>query len=235
MGRNLLAADVDVRGVIALRIYDILAGKDLFKHTFPQGTILMQSEDPRLAGVIEPGGVVKGIDVTTQKEVLNAKLQDPKHAPTDPRSIHLLADPDYLFGAVNGKLDRNLVGPGDVGPNYRLGQGLRSVPVNGYVYAFERSTGKTRWFDEVHNQHLVITQFEEMPCLFFTARYQKWTGMGAFRNLVNVTTAWAVAKHNGKMWWMPDNADKSVDQNLYFYGLTMDHRTGKVELIGDSK
>jgi len=52
MGRNLLAADVDVRGVITLRIYDILEGKDKFKHTFPQGTVMMQSEDSRLAGVM---------------------------------------------------------------------------------------------------------------------------------------------------------------------------------------
>ena len=99
--------------------------------------------------MVEPGGVV-GSTTCTQKEVLNAELgkpHDPKtinHAKdaADARSIHLLSDPDYLFVAVNGKLDNNVVGPGDVAPNFRAGQGLRSVPVNGLVYCYDRASGK---------------------------------------------------------------------------------------------
>lgn len=242
MGRHLLAADVSVKGVITLKIYDILAGKNLFEKEFPQGSVQMQSEDPRLAGVVEPDGTCRVYDVMTQKEVLATNLRsqhDDKainHAKPamEARSIHLLSDPDYLFVAINGKLDNNAVGPGDVGPNYRAGQGLRSVPVNGNVYCFDRSTAKRRWYAEAPNQHLIVTQFEELPVLFFSSRYQELTGQ--FRNPVQVTKGFALGKHNGKVWWMPkDNEKMNLEQGLYFHSITMDHRTGKVELIGDSK
>jgi len=198
----------------------------------------MQSEDPRLAGVVEPGGVVRVYDVGTQKEVLNVKMDDPAHAKqaAEARSIHLLSDPDYLFVAINGKVDSNLVGPGDVLANFRPGQGMRSVPVNGYVYCFDRASAKRRWYYEAPNQHLIVTQFEELPCLIFSARYQEWTGANPFRNLIPVTKGYAIGKHNGKVWWMPkDNEKQNLEQGLFFHSVTMDHRTGKVELIGDSK
>jgi hypothetical protein len=246
MGKNLLVADVDGKGVITLRIYDILTGKDGYRQTFPNGSVLMQSEDARLAGVVAPpekegeGKVVRVVDVVTQREVVSLKLDDPKHG-ADPASVHLLGDADYLFVAFNGRADpnNNKVGPGGVGPNYRLGQGMRSVPVNGEVYCFDRASGKRKWFKEdAHNQHLILTSFEEVPCLFLTSRYQEWQGENQFRRLVPVAKAYAIFKHNGKIWWAPNTARDNqfdVDQNLYFHSISMDHRTGRVELTGDSK
>ena len=60
-------------------------------------------------------------------------------------------------------------------PNFRPA-GLRSVPVNGRCTASTARRASCSWYNEVENQHLILTQFEELPMLFFTARYQKWIG-----------------------------------------------------------
>ncbi len=232
MGRHILSSRTDTKGVLTLRIYDVLDGKDVWKQEFPSGSVVMQSEDPRLTGIVEPSGMVRVIDVQTQKEVLNAKLADPKHV-NKPRSIHLLSDPDYLFVAVNGPVDPSKVN-GDVLPNLNNGAGLRSIPVNGEVYAFDRKTGQVRWYNQVENQQLVVSQFEDLPLLFFTARYTEFLGnpaVGGFRQPVQVAKARAYAKHNGKLWYIPQPTD-NLPSNMYFHDLVMDHRTGKVEVTG---
>jgi outer membrane protein assembly factor BamB len=228
IGRNILASNVDPRGARTLRIYDVLAGKDLWRQTFAPGSVLLQSEDPRLAGVADPAtGAVKVIDVQTQKEVLSAKA-DPKHL-EKAQGVSLLSDPDYLYLAVNGPADPDLVPwAGGLQSNLMSGAGLRSIPVNGMVYSFNRKTGKIQWYNPVKNQHLVLSQFEDLPCLLFAARYQQWVGQPPARSQMNVVAARAIAKHNGKMWYDQPN----VPYNMYFHAIEMDHRTGKVDFTG---
>jgi len=232
MGRHILATNVDLKNVLTMRVYDVLEGKDVWRKEFPQGSIVMQSEDPRLVGVVEPAGVIRVLDVQTQKEVLLTKLADPKHA-NNPRSVHLLSDPDYLFVAFNGQLDNTKIN-GEFNPNLVASAGLRSVPVNGWVYAFNRKTGKTLWHNEVDHQHLVISQFEDLPLLFFTASFQQWLGPpGGNRSIQNTTAARAIAKHNGKLWYLLEGTGTSTAlYGMNFHDLKMDHRTGKVEMTG---
>jgi hypothetical protein len=130
--------------------------------------------------------------------------------------------------AINGQLDNTKIN-GDFRPNVVAGAGLRSVPVNGQLYAFDRKDGSLKWYNPVENEHLVLAHFEDLPLLFFTASYQKWTGaVGGFRNVIPVTTAQAIAKHNGKLWYKEDN----VPANMNFHDVQMDHRTGKVVVTG---
>jgi hypothetical protein len=227
MGRHILSTSVDAKNVLTMRVYDVLEGKDVWKKEFPQGSIVMESEDPRLAGVVEPAGIVRVLDVQTQKEVLTAQLVDPKHI-SSPRSVHLLADPDSLFVAVNGQLDNNKINQ-DFYPSLQPGLGLRSIPVNGYLYAFDRKDGSLKWYNLVEHEHLVLSQFEDLPVLFFTSRYAKWVGNLPFRNVVNVTTARAMAKHTGKLCYLPD---PDLPYGMNFHDVKMDHRSGKVEVTG---
>jgi outer membrane protein assembly factor BamB len=229
LGRNILASENDPKKQsVDLRIYDVLQGKDLWKQSFPANSVVLQSEDPRLAGVIEPGGLVRVIDVQTQKEVLNAPLSDPKHA-AGAASVTLVSDEDYLYLAINGPVDPNLVPwGGGIQSNLMANAGLRSVPVNGMVYSFARKTGKVHWYNPVQNQHMVLSMFDELPMVIFTSRYQQWVGNPPARSAMQVCRGRAFAKHNGKMWW----SDENVPVNMYFHALSMDHRTGKVELTG---
>jgi outer membrane protein assembly factor BamB len=228
LGRNILASSADAKGGLTLRIYDVLQGKNLWMQKFPKDSVLMQSEDPRLVGVAEPTGAIRVVDVLTQKEVLNGMLEDKNHI-AKAQGITLVSDPDAFYVAINGPVDPNLVPwGGGVQSNLMTNAGLRSTPVNGEVYSFNRKDGKVKWHMPVKNQHMVLSQFEDLPMLLFTSRYQEWVGGGVGRNAQQKTTAMAWAKHNGKMWY--DN--QSVPPNMYFYSLEMDHRSGKVELTG---
>ncbi|MFO0843947.1 MAG: PQQ-binding-like beta-propeller repeat protein [Gemmataceae bacterium] len=232
-GRNVLTAQHDPKNQLVVRLYDVIKGQDLWKQTFPAGTIQLTSEDPRLAGVAEPDGTVRVTDIATGKELLNTKLADPKHL-AGAREVYLAADPDYFFVAVNGPADANqpawAQGPQ---PNVQVTSGLRSVPVNGMVYCFNRQTGQRNWYNPVENQQMILTQFDELPVVLFTARYQVISGgpgggRGGAVTAGMRNVAQAVAKHNGKLWY--DNP--TVPGDMYFDTLTMDHRTGKVEFAG---
>jgi outer membrane protein assembly factor BamB len=229
-GRHILTAQPDPKNQLVVRLYDVVKGQDVWKQTFPAGTVQLTSEDPRLAGVAEPNGTVRVTDIATGQEVLNTTLADPKHL-AGARAIHLLADPDYLFLAVNGPADPNLPAWANATqPNVLLSSGLRSVPVNGMVYCFDRKTGKRNWYNPVENQQLVLSQFEELPMVLFTSRVQTVvTGAGRGGQTAGMRhAAQAIAKHNGKLWY--DN-DK-LPSDMYFDTLTMDPRTGKVEFAG---
>lgn len=228
-GRNILTSELDAKNALTLRLYDILQGKDVWKQKYAMGSILLNSEDPRLAGVAEPDGTIRVYDVRTQKEVFTTKLVDSKHM-DKAQAIHLVADPDFVFLAINGPNDPNIVPVnqgGGLQPNVLPASGLRSVPVNGMVYAFDRSTGNMRWYNPVENQQMIISQFDELPMLLFSARYVH-LGPPPNRFQQSLLKARAIAKHNGKMWY--DNG--MLPQNMFFHALTMDHRTGKVEFTG---
>jgi outer membrane protein assembly factor BamB/tetratricopeptide (TPR) repeat protein len=228
LGRNILVADTDDKtNALTLRIYDVLAGKDLWREKFGPGAVLLRSEDPRLAGAVEKNGQVRVVDLVTQKEVLNAKM-DPAHL-NKAQEVHLVADKDFVYLAVNGPPDPNLVPwGGGLQSNLQPGVGLRSVPVSGQVYCFHRATGKLNWHEEAINQMMVVSQFEDMPVVLFTARYMKWVGALPARTQTNVATGLAREKRTGKLVW----ESESVPSGMYFHALNLDTRGKKAELIG---
>ncbi len=224
---------------MSLRIYDVLQGKDLWKQSFPANSIVLQSEDPRLAGVVEPNGTVRIIDVQTQKEVLNKPLATPKHI-AGAQSVTLVSDQDAFYLAINGPADPNIVqmpvwvaggivrNEGGAQSNLMANSGLRSVPVNGMLYSFDRKTGDKNWYNPVRNQYLVVSMFDELPIVILTTRYMRFTGNGPARGQEQVCEGRATLKRTGLLCWDDDR----VPWGMYFHALSMDHRTGKVELTG---
>lgn len=225
-GRTLLTSSLDAKNALTLRLVDLFDGKDLWRQTYPAGTLILNSEDARLGGVIEPDGSVHVIDLLERKEVLTTKINPRDLAGA--LAVHLLADQDAFYLAVNGPADPN-IGPfqGGVQPNVQPGSGLRSIPVNGEVYAFNRATGKLQWQNEVKNQHLILSLFDELPVVLFTARYQ-YQNPPPIRQWVMKHTATAIAKRSGKRWYDAEN----LPQGMFFHTLSMDHRTGKIEFTG---
>jgi outer membrane protein assembly factor BamB len=233
VGRNILAVETDVRtNTPTLRLYDVLAGKDLWRQKFSPGAFVLKSEDPNLAGVVERGGVVRVLDVRTQKEVLNARLDtkpganDGANFVKDGATVSLVSDPDFLYVAINNPVDAKLA-PWGVNPN--LTAGLRSLPVNGRLYAFRRGAATRFWYTEAVNQFLLLTQFEELPVVVLTSRYQKGANNPFMRQIQQVVEAFVLVKHNGKVCY--DNVP-NVPPGTIFGALSMDQRTGKVELSG---
>src|SRR5262249_17319217 len=143
VGRNLLLRENESAGGMSLRLYDALTGKDLWKKSFAANSVDIKSDDPNLIGAVEPGndGKVTVIDLRTRKDVLVTRL-----APKDLEKVQdfrLLADASHFYLIVNKQPDpqRNQMG----GFWANVSNGIRSVPVNGKIFAYFRNTGKLDW------------------------------------------------------------------------------------------
>ncbi|MFL5244478.1 MAG: PQQ-binding-like beta-propeller repeat protein [Gemmataceae bacterium] len=225
-GRHFLLSDQAASGT-TLRLYDVLTGKDAWKKDFPPGSVVLRTEDRDLAGVADPNGKITVIDLKSKREVLKAQMA-PKHL-AKVNEIHLLQDSKYYYVACNAPQDPNVNPGGATMPNIQPGTGLRSIAVNGEVYAFQKTTGKVHWHTEVPQQMLLVDQFQELPLLIFTARNQRMMGpkgAGFWGQIVAVT---AIDKRSGKRIY--DKNDMDGNNTQQFYALTSDIRTGKIELV----
>jgi outer membrane protein assembly factor BamB len=219
-GRKILASETE-KGKLVVRVYDPRTGKDDWRKEFAANSTLLRSEEPNLAGVVEPDGKLTVVDLTTQKQVLGSTL-DPKHI-EKVQGITLLGDRERFYVAINGPVDQNIMNwGGGIMPNLMPNSGYRLVPVNGAVYAFDRRTEKLTWRALAENQMLVLSHFAEVPVLLFTSRYTANVG-GRFLQEVGVR---AIAKHNGKLVY-----DEKLNQNTQqFHTLKVDPEAGVIEL-----
>jgi hypothetical protein len=178
--------------------------------------------------VAESDGTVHVVDLATQKEIpFKDKVQ--KEHLDKAQGVYLVSDGDCLYLAINGPNDPNVLPwNGGLQSNLMPGSGMRSVPVNGEVYSFKRETGKMHWHYRVENQHLVLTHFDEMPIVLFTARYTAWVGAGGARTNIQKFTALARDKRTGKLVYDRD----SLPVNMYFHSLALNPQAGKTELTG---
>jgi outer membrane protein assembly factor BamB len=223
-GRQLLLQEAGPGGGVVLRLYDVRDGKDVWRHAFAPGAAVLRSEDPDLAGVAEPDGAVHVFDLRTLKEVLRAKLDDPKDL-DKVQSVQLLSDGRQFYVACNGPVDPAVLPLGGVQTNLMPATGLRAVPVNGAVYAF-RPDGKRVWRNKVANQMVVLERFDDLPVMLFTARYQRWM-RGAVRNIEVVAPVLSIDKRTGKLLYNNENIPSGVN----FHALNVDAARGRIEFV----
>lgn len=223
LGRLILVHD-PTPAASTLRLYDPLAGKELWARKFKANSIMLKSEETDLAGVIEPDGQVTVVNLKTYKDELKASV-DPA-AVANAKSIHLLQDSQLFYMAVNGPVDPNnpVQGPWSA---FLPGSGVRALPVNGRFYAFQKGTGELHWHSDLAHQMLLLDHARDLPFLLFATRYQKM-GAGGFRGWQMQTGAVvSIEKRTGKRLY--DNPEL---QNLQFYALNVDQRSGRIELLG---
>jgi len=108
--------------------------------------------------------------------------------------------------------------------------GLRSLPVNGPVYALNRTSGKLEWIcDFLPHQNLLLEQVEDLPMIFFTTAYSKLGPNGNFER--NATKVTAIDKRTGKLLY-----DKEFMQQGLFQTVRTDPQNGAIDLLrGDLK
>jgi outer membrane protein assembly factor BamB len=241
LGRNILVAETDVKNVLKMRIYDVLTGRTPWEQKFAPGSVQLRSEDPNLAGAVEPDGTVRIVDLRSTKEVMKGKMRWGKMSPKElssAKGVYLVSDPTAVYIAVNGPNDPNVGGgpPGWVGvpgtstvqPMLSAGYGLRALPVNGDVYAFNRASGKLLWVNEYASSTMTLTHFEDMPAIVFTARYQKRLAGGPGFNVQQYSAIQAVHKRTGKALLHKEDGNLGV---VNFHAVQMDPRTGKFEFL----
>lgn len=222
-GRLLLAGQE--KGLI-VRLYDVRTGKDVWQRSFAAGSRPVRSEDESFAAVLGPDGRVTVMDAVSGKELTVLPL-DPAHV-ADSRDLRLLADALQFYVATDTPPAADEYAGGIVQPNLLPGSGLRSLPVNGWLYAFRRDNGKVAWRTEVEPQHLLLTEFRALPVLILTARGQKLTGSVSNRSSVPFVTATVIDRRTGKVVYQPQGTAAAP----YFHALYRDAKGGLIELAG---
>ena len=168
VGRNLLISDIPVpEGTRVLRLYDPLTATDVWKKELPAKSVLLKTINPELTGYLAINGHFEVIDTrtgattfvgTVDPDRVNVHMNGPAGNMLVTTPI-LLADAErfYLF------LNRTSGLPTD-NSHYSY---VRTIPVNGAVYGFDRTTGKRLWFTDrlFENQYLYTERFEELPCM----------------------------------------------------------------------
>lgn len=218
-GRQLVLAD-NVEGKTRLRLFDPATGKDLWQHDFSAKAFVLHSEDPDLAGVVEPdnGGAVTVFDLRIQQKVLFARVEPRDLEKVE--AIHLLHDAERYYLACYA--------PPDAAANFARGPllGLAGAPavlINGALYAFDRATGKKLWATPVAHQLLVRKDFAESPVLLCVARYVKLPGAGARQT----TLVQTFDKRTGQPIF-----EQEFPNAAQFHTLRVRPAAGRLELLG---
>src|SRR5262249_32365956 len=150
---RLLVSEGEAASGVTLRLYDILAGKNVWQKKLPPHAVLLRVEDNELAGIVEPSGKVTVTDLRTQQDVLHATLDVSKY-PEHLEKVNdglLLQDRGYFYVVLNKPSEQAAKqGPW---PNV---MNLRAEKVNGWVYSFARGSGEFKWFYHAADQMILL-------------------------------------------------------------------------------
>jgi outer membrane protein assembly factor BamB len=244
-GGRILAADPGKDGV-TLRLYDIVAGKDVWAKSFKAGSVVLKTEDPGLTGVIGPQGELTVLDADTGRQLLAASVVHGRIAASDLKELKdplLLADAERFYVCLNQPVEATRVAAGRLHNNFN--NAVRCDTVNGWVVALHRKAGGRQAGDRtitwkagdlawhshtpVTNQLVVLEQFDELPVLLFTARYPEMINGGAGGSRWQSMTQ-SIHKRTGK-WVYHPGAEASNGSPQYF-AYDVDSRAGTISLIG---
>ncbi|MCS7045442.1 MAG: PQQ-binding-like beta-propeller repeat protein [Gemmataceae bacterium] len=245
IGRQILAA-IPGKDQLRLRLYDILSGKDVWSRTFTGPVSVLKTEDPTLTGVIDSAtGKVMVLESATGKELLSSNVVQHRITLDDLKNLQsplLLADRERFYVMLNQAIDTNKVGGGVLHNNFN--NGLRCLPVNGWVVAFHRRDGKTRsgteykagelaWHSskKIENQMLVMEQFDLLPVLVFSVRYSEMLA-GDLQGGRWVTHTLSLHKAHGKLVYDSGSQPTNGAVSAHFDALLIDLKTGTFNLTG---
>jgi len=229
IGRNLLVREEEGRdGELRLHLYDVQSGTDVWTRSFGKHARPLHSDEPEITGVVEPGGDGRVTVLNTRdgRELLAAKVDMPAD-PDKIQSIYLLRDADQFY--VVFYLTPNVPANVQMMPQSNV-QWLRSKPVNGKIYAFDRQTGKFRWNVDIKNQWMILTEFEELPVMLLTSSYSKqpFGGVGV-RGQSRWCLITSIDKHTGKRL-----ANEEVASFNPWHTLISNRAAGTVDLISNT-
>ena len=243
-GRQILAAHANA-GQYTVRLYDILSGKDVWSKNYPAGSLVMHSEDANITGVVEPNGKCSVLDAHTGKELLTSNVAQYRIAPQDLnglKDVLLMEDAERYYIALNRPVDAGKIVQGVLQNNFN--NGTRCLPVNGWFLALHKTDGKRNingreiawkkgdmaWHSQtpIKNQMLIVEQFEHLPIILFTTRYNEVLVNGGNR-WMSVTQS--LQKANGM--WAYDRASNS-NGSPWFSALQVDTTARTINLIGAS-
>lgn len=247
MGRRILAAVPSKEGT-TLRLYDIPTAKDVWSKAFEGKISVLKSEDESYTGVVETStGKVVVLDSASGKELMTGSAAQYRITVDDLKSLKdplLLADRDRFYVVLNHAIDGGKVGGGVLHNNFN--NGVRCTPVNGWIAAFHRKPGKTpagaefkagdmAWHSSkrIENQMMILEQFDLLPVMLFSVRYNELIGGAAQGNTGR--WIWASAslhKAHGKLVYDSGNRQSPNLNNAQFDAFNLDLKAGTINMIG---
>jgi len=143
---------------LSIRVSDLLNGEELYNHEFPNASRVSVME-PNGIAIYEPTGKFRVIDVRTGAVTMEHDLEPL----ADVDSISTLKSGDNLFLMISRQPDQQ---------HKPLAQQPDFPMVDGFVYAFDQTTGKPLWPAPaiVRNRGIVLSQPREIPLLVFADR-----------------------------------------------------------------
>jgi outer membrane protein assembly factor BamB len=230
LGRCLLLSEGEGGAELTLRLHDVHTGKDLWKKSFPRQSMLLQSADPNLVGVVQPDGMVNILDLPALREQNPGNPAPLTQVKVERRQVeglltgYLLRDRHQYYVALQGPPDPlNLVSDGPY-PNFT--PDMNYVPINGTLYSFDRATGGRRWAVTLQYQALLLEQFEDLPVLLFSAFTNRQADAMGRQNTVYVTCS--MDKRTGKTCYLRE----TMGTVEWFHTLLVDPHAGTIDLIG---
>jgi outer membrane protein assembly factor BamB len=223
-GGRLLVSENAAGGGTQIRLYDIITGKDVWKKSLPASSVVLGADSGDLTGFVEPTGDLTVIDLHTLREAMHAHV-DPAHL-KDVNEGWLLEDGNQIYVALNRKGDDG----GGLPPGYSTNfSGMRTMRVNGTVYAFHRDTGKRNWYYHAVNQRLLVEQFQELPMLVFSAHFSR--PANAAGNMIRGVETLSIDKRSGKrLYSKKEEGGYSLYMAGPFHTLRVDPALGIVDL-----
>jgi outer membrane protein assembly factor BamB len=223
LGRRLLVGAEGPAGEVALRLYDPLTGKDDWARTFPAGSLVLSAPTPELLGVASPDGAVTEVDLSTGREGPRLTLE-PVHRPAARVTGGcLFRDAEQIYVGLLGQ------GEGSAtlmaGPNPYFAGGLASLSINGMLYAFDRATGKRRWYSQAPGLGILLERFDELPVLLGAAVSNRQTDPPG--NAEVVLAVRSFDKRTGKILF---NREYRTTGET-FHSLRLDRHAGTVDLL----
>ncbi len=222
-GRTALLTEGTGEQPRVLRLFDLGTGKDVWRKEYDAKSVPIKSQNSDWTGFVKANGDAEIIEVRTGQTLATLKI-DEKNLETDLKpcvQAHLLADADrfYLF------LDRDVSAPSTSGTSRIQMQNsvLRTLQVNGPLYAFDRNTAKRLWSygnGLFENQCLVLEQFAEMPVIMAASMVSNR------QTNINSQPIVVIEKARGRLIF--DKAHPYDGQ--VFQNLTVNQKNGQVEL-----
>ncbi len=197
-----------------LRRTELQSGRDVWRQDFPAKTQIGMLDNEWAIAVDAPSG-----GRTSKRGVALIRMENGERKTLAPLALNAtdvecfpLADAECVYLVANH---------GD-GNTYHYGDSLTTLPVNGTVCCWDRSTGELLWTRDVADQNLVLERFAPSPVLLFLTRNWKQRGNASF-TLLNIL---AVGKRSGQTL----HESSTPSQFGGFHSLTLREHESTIEL-----
>jgi len=139
----------------------------------------------------------------------------------------LFADGERFFVMLNRPIEG---GANRFGYQPVFTQAIRSVKVNGHMYAFDRSTGKRLWYtdEQFDDQNLSTEQFADLPIIMAANHFFKVAANGAIESQNQKFVA--IDKATGRLRYYR----VSPNVNQQYYSIVTDPKAGIIEVLNYS-